>query len=75
MGLRTLIDIMAGRREVTVARRRDGGLEHLITGRLEREDDEVLLVASGGALHRIHRHGALVVLPADSTTEKGERND
>jgi len=62
MSLKQLMNILSGRASITVSRRTPaGGLVEIATGRLEHEDDDVLLVASGGALHRIHRHPGLVI--------------
>ncbi|CAL9625346.1 hypothetical protein SUDANB121_05965 (plasmid) [Nocardiopsis dassonvillei] len=62
MGLRTFADILLGRRPITVSRRTPAGIEHVVTGRLLREEPGRLVVVDATeTVHHVHTHSGLIV--------------
>ncbi|MCK9873544.1 hypothetical protein MRI28_28655 [Nocardiopsis dassonvillei] len=62
MSTRTLADILTGRRPVTISRRTSEGVQHLVTGRLLREEPGRLVVVDDAqVVHHVHTHADLIV--------------
>ena len=62
MSFRALTEILSGRRPIAISRRTLHGVDHLVTGRLLREEPGRLVVLDAEeTVHHIHRHADLIV--------------
>lgn len=61
MSLHTLMDLLRGRHAITISRRTQTGITHVVTGRLVSEDGGRLVVDDGEAVHHVHLHADLLV--------------